>query len=184
MCEIRSYLNRGTLNRLCHRRDVRFLRRWWNIGDPGKQTCKKSTNSRMLQQLVFTHNKPLRQQVHKTLIHYPWPIMTTHLSYHSKCTHLSQVKHQLVPWIGTLWDFSVIWSVVPTTIGSLFHCGRFGFCFTLGVPIPTLIGPSKRCVCNVFHHDSFGDHLQICRVKSTDSQDHDWVVYHSGGSQS
>ncbi len=49
------------------------------------------------------------------------------------------------------------------------------------MPIPTLIGPSKRCVCNVFHHDSCGDHIQICRVKSTDSQDHDWVVYHSGG---
>jgi hypothetical protein len=36
------------------------------------------------------------------------------------------------------------------------------FCSTLGVPIPTLIGSSHPCDCNVFHYDSFGDHLQTC----------------------
>ena len=46
--------------------------------------------------------------------------------------------------------------------------------------IPTLIGPSQQCACNVFHHDSFGDHLQTCQVKSVASQVHDWVVYRLG----
>jgi hypothetical protein len=39
----------------------------------------------------------------------------------------------------------------------------------------------NKGVCNVFHYDSFGDHLQTCRVKSVDSQVHDWVVYRVGG---
>ena len=47
--------------------------------------------------------------------------------------------------------------------------------------IPALIGPSQQCACNVFHHDSFGDHLQTCQVKSAASQVHDWVVYRLGG---
>ena len=47
--------------------------------------------------------------------------------------------------------------------------------------IPTLIGPSQQCACNVFHHDSFGDHFQTCQVKSAASQVHDWVVYRGGG---
>jgi hypothetical protein len=55
------------------------------------------------------------------------------------------------------------------------------FCFTLGVPIPTLIGPSHRCACNDFHYDSFGDHFQTCRVKSVVSPTHDWVVYGLSG---
>ncbi len=54
------------------------------------------------------------------------------------------------------------------------------FCPTLGVPSPALIGPSQQCACNSFHHDSFGDHLETSKVKSTDSQVHDWVVYHLG----
>ena len=54
------------------------------------------------------------------------------------------------------------------------------FSFTLGVPIPVLVGPSQRCSCNVFHYDSFGDHLETCRVKSVTSQAHDWVVYRLG----
>jgi hypothetical protein len=48
------------------------------------------------------------------------------------------------------------------------------------VPIPELIGPSQWCICNVFHYDPFGDHLQTCRVKSATSQVHDWVVYRLG----
>ncbi len=44
MCEIRSYLNRGTLDRLSHRRNEWFLRRWWKIGDPGNQTYKSLQN--------------------------------------------------------------------------------------------------------------------------------------------
>ena len=54
------------------------------------------------------------------------------------------------------------------------------FCSTLGVPIPTLIGPAQCCTCNAFHYDAFGDHLQTCQVKSAASQVHDWVVYRLG----
>ncbi len=46
--------------------------------------------------------------------------------------------------------------------------------------ISALIGPSQWCVCNVFHYDVFGDHLQTCQVKSVVSQVHDWVVYRLG----
>jgi hypothetical protein len=45
----------------------------------------------------FTRNKLLGQQVHKTLIHCLWPIMTTRPSCHSKCAHSSQVNHRLAP---------------------------------------------------------------------------------------
>jgi hypothetical protein len=55
------------------------------------------------------------------------------------------------------------------------------FCSTLGVPISALIGPSQQCASNSFHHDSFGDHLQTCKVKSVVSQVYDWVVYRLGG---
>jgi hypothetical protein len=44
-----------------------------------------------------------------------------------------------------------------------------------------LIGPSQRCVCNAFHYDEYGDHLQTCQVKSTVSQVHNWFVYKLGG---
>jgi len=49
------------------------------------------------------------------------------------------------------------------------------------MPIPALIRPSQRCSCNVFHYDSFGDHLQTCQVKSAAPNVHDWVVYRLGG---
>jgi hypothetical protein len=54
------------------------------------------------------------------------------------------------------------------------------FCSSLGVPIPVLIGPPQQCACNVFHYDSYGDHLQTCQTKSADSQVHDWVAYKLG----
>jgi hypothetical protein len=54
------------------------------------------------------------------------------------------------------------------------------FCSTIGVPISALIGPPQQCACNSFHHDSFRDHLQTCKVKSAASQVHDWVVYRLG----
>jgi hypothetical protein len=44
------------------------------------------------------------------------------------------------------------------------------FCSSLGVPIPALIGPPQQCACNVFHYDSYGDHLQTCQTKSAASQ--------------
>jgi hypothetical protein len=37
MCEIRSCLSRGILERLCHRRKTHFLIRWWKSGNSGKR---------------------------------------------------------------------------------------------------------------------------------------------------
>ena len=54
------------------------------------------------------------------------------------------------------------------------------FCSRLGVPIPTLIGPTQQCACNVFHYDTYGEHLQTCQTQSADLQAHDWVVYRMG----
>ena len=53
-------------------------------------------------------------------------------------------------------------------------------CSNLGVSPPGLIGPVQQSVCNSFTYNSFGDHLQTCQVKSTDSKVHDWVVYKLG----
>ncbi len=65
------------------------------------------------------------------------------------------------------------------TIGDRFPLSLWEvwFCSTLGVPIPTLIGPSQRCACNAFHYDVCGDHWQTCQGKSAASQVHDWVLY-------
>ena len=52
---------------------------------------------------------------------------------------------------------------------------------TKGVPIPALIGPPQRCTSNAFDYDAYGDHLQVCQVKSTPSQVHECVVYRLGG---
>ena len=49
-----------------------------------------------------------------------------------------------------------------------------------GVPIPVLIGPDQQCVCNTFHYDTFGDHLQTYQSKSVTLQVHNWVVYKLG----
>jgi hypothetical protein len=94
------------------------------------------------------------------------------------------------------------WSLTWKPLGFLSHIKRctnsdrfplslweVWFCSTIGVPIPTLIGPSQQCTWNSFHHNSFGDHLQTCKVKSADSQVYDWVdsqvydwvVYRLGG---
>ena len=53
------------------------------------------------------------------------------------------------------------------------------FCSSLGVPIPTVIRPPQQWYGprNVFHDDTFGDHLQTCQTQSVSLQTHDWVVY-------
>ena len=55
-------------------------------------------------------------------------------------------------------------SVLSFTLG--------GLVLLYGVPIPALIGPSQLCARNVFHHDTFGDHFQTCKVKSVTSLTH------------
>jgi hypothetical protein len=107
--------------------------------------------------------------------------MITRLSYLLKCTKLSQENHRRSPLVGNLWGFLAILNGVPTTIDRFpLSLWEVWFYSTIGVPIPTLIGPSQQCVCNSFQHDSFGDHLQTCKVKSVSSQGHDWVVYRLG----
>ncbi len=46
--------------------------------------------------------------------------------------------------------------------------------------LPGLIGPVQQYVCNAFHYDTFGDHLQTCQTQSVVLQVHDWVVYKLG----
>ncbi len=142
---------------------------------------QKSTNSRMLQQLAFDTQQNIKTTNTQDLD--PLPLSNKdHTSVLSFEIHSSQVNHHLVPWIGTPWDFSVILSVIPTTIGSLFHFGRSGFDLLSVCQFRISLDPhSQRCSCNVFHYDPFGDHLQACRVKSAYSQVHDWVVYRLGG---
>ena len=54
------------------------------------------------------------------------------------------------------------------------------FCSSLGVPIPSLIGPSQQCSWNDFLYDSYEDHLQTFQTKSATSQVHEWPRYKSG----
>ena len=46
------------------------------------------------------------------------------------------------------------------------------------IPSRTLV--SQEYACNTLTYDTFGDHLQTCQTKSTDSQVHDWVVHKLG----
>jgi hypothetical protein len=55
--------------------------------------------------------------------------------------------------------------------------GESFLCSSLGDPTPFLLGPPQQGSCNAFSYDIFGDHLQMCQVKSSASQVHDWVVY-------
>jgi hypothetical protein len=121
-------------------------------GRPWETNMQKPNNSRMLQQLGFHTQQIIKATSTQDLDPcvcvlltlkisldkssrsydlkkqgYLCPIMTTRLSFRSKCTHSRQVNHRFAPCIGNLEDFSVILNVVPTMIGSLFHFGRSGF---------------------------------------------------------
>jgi hypothetical protein len=126
-----------------------MMKKW----EPWETNMRKSSNSRMLQQLAL-HT----QQIIKAT-------STQDLDPRSLANndHPSVLPFEMYalepgesPFPLALWE---VW-----------------FCSTLGVPIPALIGPSQRCACNAFHYDAFGDHLQTCQVKSAASQVHDWVV--------
>jgi hypothetical protein len=112
MCEIRSYLNRGILDRLYHRRNTLLPFEMYTLesGEPLSHTLNW---------------KPLR------------------FLSHIKC----RTNDDRFP----------------------LSLREVRFFSTLGVPIPELLGPSQWCTCNVFHYDSFGDHLQVCKVKSVSS---------------
>ncbi len=104
--------------------------------------------------------------------------MTTCPCYHSKCTHSSQVNHRLGPWIGKIRDFSTI-LVVPTTIGCLFHYGRFGFALLSVCQFWYSLDPLSVVIVSVFIMTR--SEITYRPFKSETSQVHEWVVYRLGG---
>ncbi len=141
---------------------------------------QKSTNSRMLQQLAFHTQQTIKGTSTQGLDPLP-------LANNDHVSVLPFEMHALEP--GETPIRTLNWN----PLGFLSHIKRrtnddrfplslweVWFCFTLGMPISALIGPSQRCACNAFHHDSFIDHLQTCRVKSAASQAHGWVVHRLG----
>ncbi len=148
---------------------------------PWETNMRKSTNSRMLQQLAF-HTQQIIKATRTQDID-PLP-----LANNDHASVLPFEMYALEP--GEPPSRALNWK----PLGFLSHIKRrtnddrfplslweVGFCSTPGVPIPALIGPSEQCACNAFHYDFFGDHLQICQVTSAASQVHDWVVYRLGG---
>ncbi len=146
MWEIRSYLNRGTLVRLYHRRNVRFLIRWWNVGDPGKQTYKKSTNSRMIQELVFHTQQTIKTTSTQDLD--PLPLAnndhTSVLPFEMYTIEPGEPPTRTLNW-NPLWFRS---HIKHRTNDDRFPLSLWEvwFDFTLGMPIPALIGPSQWCI--------------------------------------
>jgi hypothetical protein len=154
------------------------MMKYWG---PWETNMQKSTNSRMLQQLVFHTQQTIKATSTQDLD--PLPLANN--------DHASVVPFEMyalepreTPTRTLNWNpMGFLSHIKRPTNDDRFPLSLWEvwFCFTLGVPIPALIGASQRCACNAFHHDSFGDHLQTCRVKSAASHAHDWVVYRLGG---
>jgi hypothetical protein len=162
----------------CQRAISKQMMKKW---EPWETNTRKSNNSRMLQILVF-HTQQITK-VTSTQDLDPRP-----LTYNDHPSVLPFEMYAIEP--GEPPSRSLSWK----SLGFLSHVmmrtnnDRFPlslwevwFYSTIGVPIPTLIGPSQQCTCNNFQHDFFGDHLQTCKVKSVASQVYDWVVYRLGG---
>jgi hypothetical protein len=100
------------------------MMKYWG---PWETNMQKSTNSRMLKQLVFHTQQIIKATSTQDLD----PLSLTNNDHVSVLPFKMYVLKPGEPPSRTLnwnlWDFSVILSVVPTTIGSLFHSGRFGF---------------------------------------------------------
>ncbi len=67
-CDILD-LNRGTLDWLCQSRNTLLLNRWWNIGDPGKQTWKSLLGQQWPRVCLTIRN--VRTRTRWTSISYP-----------------------------------------------------------------------------------------------------------------
>jgi hypothetical protein len=154
------------------------MMKYWG---PWETNMKKSTNSRMLQQLVFHTQQTIKATSTQDLD--PLPLAnndhTSVLPFEMYTIEPGEPPTRTLNWNPLGFLSHIKWCTnddrFPLSLWEVW------FCFTLGMPIPALIGPSQRCVCNVFHHNSFGDHLQTCRVKSAASQAHDWVLHRLGG---
>ena len=142
---------------------------------------RKSNNSRMLQQLAFHTQQIIKVTITQDLD--PRPLDNSDhpsvLPFEMYAIEPGEPPTRSLNWKS----LGFLSHIKRCTIGDRFPVSLWEvwFCSTLGVSIPALIGPSQWCVCNVFHYDDFGDHLQTCQVKSAVSQVHDWVVYRLGG---
>ena len=137
--------------------------------EPWDKNMRKSNNHRMLQQLAFHTQQTLKATSTQDLD--PRPLANN--------AHPSVLPHELYALEpGEIPSRILSWK----PLGFLRHIKRFTntdrfplsiwevwFCTSLGVPIPTLMGPPQLCACNVFQHDMYGDHLQTCQVKSVSS---------------
>jgi hypothetical protein len=154
-----------------------MMKKW----EPWETKTQKSNNSRMLQQLAF-HTQQITKAASTQDLD-PRP-----LANNDHPSVLLFEMYAIEPGKPPSWSLSwkplgFLSHIKRRSNSDRFHLSLWEvwFCSTIGVPIPALIGPSQQCACNSFHHDSFGDHLQTCKVKSTASQVHDWVLHRLGG---
>jgi hypothetical protein len=153
------------------------MMKYWG---PWETNMQKSTNSRTLQQLAL-HTQQTSQATSTQDLD-PLPLTnndhTSVLLFEMYALEPGETPTRTLNWN----PLEFLSHIKRCTNDDRFppSLWEFWICFTLGVPFPALIGPSQWCVCNVFHYDSFGDHLQTCRVMSVASQSHDWVVYRLG----
>ena len=143
------------------------MRKYWG---PWETNMQKSTNSRMIQQLVFHMQQTIKVTSTQDLD--PLPLVnndhTSVLAFEMYALDPSEPPSRTLNWN----PLGFLSHIKRRTNDDRFPLSLWKvlFCSTLGVSIPTLIGPSQWCTCNAFfHYDSFGDHFQTCRVKSAAS---------------
>ena len=129
------------------------MKKW----EPWETNMRKSNNPRMIQQLALHTEQIIKATSTQDLD-------PRHLPNNDHPSVLPFEMYALEP--GETPSRSLNWKplgflshIKRRTIGDRFPLSLWEvwFCSTLGVSIPVLIGPSQKCACNVFHHDSFGD---------------------------
>ncbi len=162
MYVLRSYLILGILDRFCHRLNTLCLRQIMRNWEVWKTNIEKSNNHRIFQQLDFHTQQTI--QAFKTLTLVLALTMTTFRSTPRNDRWLLNPVKLWNSYLTITWKSLVFlthikcrtnlqwWSFPSSTWETWFYS-------SLGVPIPTLIGPFQQCACNVFHYDKFGDHL-------------------------
>jgi hypothetical protein len=165
MCEIRNYLSRGILDRLCQTSQSALSKQMLEKWEPWELNLRKSNNSRMLQQLAIHTQQIVKATSTQDLD--PLPLASNDhpsvLPFEMYALEPGETPSRTRNWKS----LGFLSHIKCRTNGDRFPLSLWEvwFCSTLGVPIPVLIGPSQECVCNVFHYDSFGDHLQTCQVR-------------------
>jgi hypothetical protein len=131
-----------------------------NKWDPWEKSMQKSRNPRMLQQLTL-HSQQIIQATStqdldsRPLANHDHPSI---LPFEMYAIEPGETPSRILKWF----PLGFLNHIKRRTIGDRFPLSLWEvwFCSTLGVPIPALIGPSQRCVCNAFDYDVCGDHLQ------------------------